>query len=96
MSKKKCLDCQAKDETISSLNAIIKSLNEMIMSLTAPKVPNGFPGFPVQPQPWWHPQQVPFFNVSDSSDPMAHCPCRVENGGSGVCMCVQGGPKITC
>lgn len=24
------------------------------------------------------------------------CPCRPENGGSGVCGCVLGGPRITC
>lgn len=24
------------------------------------------------------------------------CPCRPENGGSGVCGCVLGGPKVTC
>jgi hypothetical protein len=26
----------------------------------------------------------------------ASCPCRPENGGSGVCGCVLGGPQITC
>lgn len=29
-------------------------------------------------------------------DPTATCPCRVENGGSGVCGCVMGAPKVTC
>lgn len=27
---------------------------------------------------------------------MAHCPCRPENGGSGICGCVMGGMQITC
>lgn len=25
-----------------------------------------------------------------------NCPCRPENGGSGICGCVLGGPQITC
>lgn len=25
-----------------------------------------------------------------------NCPCRRENGGSGVCGCILGGPKVTC
>lgn len=29
-------------------------------------------------------------------DRMAHCPCRVENGGSGICGCVLGGLQVTC
>lgn len=24
------------------------------------------------------------------------CPCRKENGGSGVCGCILGGPQVTC
>lgn len=24
------------------------------------------------------------------------CPCRPESGGSGVCGCTLGGPKVTC
>lgn len=27
---------------------------------------------------------------------VAGCPCRIENGGSGVCGCTLGGPKVTC
>lgn len=30
------------------------------------------------------------------ADPMRGCPCRPENGGSGVCGCTMGGPKVTC
>lgn len=26
----------------------------------------------------------------------AGCPCRTENGGSGVCGCTLGGPQVTC
>lgn len=37
----------------------------------------------------------PGFSMPDH-DPMRHCPCRVENGGSGVCGCVLSGPTITC
>lgn len=29
-------------------------------------------------------------------DPTRHCPCRPENGGSGVCGCIMSGPKVTC
>ena len=36
---------------------------------------------PAAPAPW---------------DPMAHCRCRVENGGSGICGCVLSAPRITC
>lgn len=32
----------------------------------------------------------------DSADVTTGCPCRPENGGSGVCGCVLGGPKVTC
>lgn len=28
-------------------------------------------------------------------DPTAGCSCRSENGGSGICGCVLGGPRIT-
>ena len=24
------------------------------------------------------------------------CPCRQENGGSGLCGCIFGGPQVTC
>jgi hypothetical protein len=29
-------------------------------------------------------------------DRTAGCPCRPENGGSGVCGCIMGGATITC
>lgn len=29
-------------------------------------------------------------------DRTAGCPCRPENGGSGICGCILGGPQITC
>lgn len=29
-------------------------------------------------------------------DVTSGCPCRPENGGSGVCGCTLGGPKVTC
>lgn len=29
-------------------------------------------------------------------DRTAGCPCRPENGGSGVCGCILGGPQVTC
>lgn len=29
-------------------------------------------------------------------DPKRNCPCRTENGGSGVCGCILGGHKVTC
>lgn len=29
------------------------------------------------------------------ADPTRGCPCRPENGGSGVCGCILGGPRIT-
>lgn len=28
--------------------------------------------------------------------PGAGCPCKPENGGSGVCGCTLGGVKVTC
>jgi hypothetical protein len=31
-----------------------------------------------------------------TSDRTGGCPCRPENGGSGVCGCVLSGPQITC
>lgn len=33
---------------------------------------------------------------SQPVDRTAGCPCRKENGGSGVCGCVLSGPQITC
>ena len=33
---------------------------------------------------------------SDSSDPCEHCPNNPKNGGSGVCHCILGIPKVTC
>lgn len=29
-------------------------------------------------------------------DPQAACPCRPENGGSGVCGCILAGRQVTC
>lgn len=29
-------------------------------------------------------------------DPTRNCPCRPENGGSGVCGCVMGAGQVTC
>lgn len=29
-------------------------------------------------------------------DRTRNCPCRPENGGSGVCGCTLGGPSVTC
>lgn len=40
----------------------------------------------MQPQP----------TVGPPSDRTAGCPCRPENGGSGVCGCILGGPQVTC
>jgi hypothetical protein len=31
-----------------------------------------------------------------SPDRLAGCPCRTENGGSGVCGCTLSGPEVTC
>lgn len=31
-----------------------------------------------------------------TGSPAKTCPCRPENGGSGVCGCTLGGPKVTC
>lgn len=31
-----------------------------------------------------------------AQDRTAGCPCRPENGGSGVCGCVLSGPTVTC
>ena len=33
---------------------------------------------------------------SDSSDPCEHCPTNVKNGGTGICHCTLGQPKVTC
>jgi hypothetical protein len=32
----------------------------------------------------------------DLPDRTASCPCRPENGGSGVCGCILSGTKVTC
>ncbi len=29
-------------------------------------------------------------------DPMKGCPCKPENGGSGICGCILSGPRVTC
>lgn len=34
--------------------------------------------------------------TNQAADPTRNCPCRPENGGSGVCGCVLGGPTVTC
>lgn len=34
--------------------------------------------------------------VADPVDRTAGCPCRPENGGSGICGCIMGGVQITC
>jgi hypothetical protein len=34
--------------------------------------------------------------AADHADRMSGCPCRPENGGSGICGCVLGGPQVTC
>lgn len=31
----------------------------------------------------------------ETEDRTRSCPCRPENGGSGVCGCILGGPRIT-
>ena len=33
---------------------------------------------------------------SDSNDPCEHCPNSPKNGGSGICNCILGLPKVTC
>ena len=33
---------------------------------------------------------------SDSNDPCEHCPNSPKNGGSGVCHCILGLPKVIC
>jgi hypothetical protein len=38
----------------------------------------------------------PPLRIEVSEDRMAGCPCRPENGGSGVCGCTLGGPEVTC
>lgn len=39
------------------------------------------------------PQQ---YDLASPTDRTAGCPCRRENGGSGVCGCVLSGPTVTC
>lgn len=39
------------------------------------------------------PQQ---YDLRSPYDRTAGCPCRPENGGSGMCGCTLGGPQITC
>lgn len=34
--------------------------------------------------------------TTDQLPGQALCPCRPENGGSGVCSCILGGVKVTC
>lgn len=34
--------------------------------------------------------------TSAPMDRMRQCPCRPENGGSGVCGCILGGLQVTC
>lgn len=57
-----------------------------------PEPPPPPPGHgPYYPQPWtfgtWGTGTITHGNFG--------CPCRVENGGSGVCNCTLGGPTIT-
>ena len=33
---------------------------------------------------------------SDSNDPCEHCPNNPKNGGSGICNCIIGLPKVIC
>jgi hypothetical protein len=40
--------------------------------------------------------QVQTFVSKHPEDRTANCPCRPENGGSGVCGCILSGPTVTC
>lgn len=42
------------------------------------------------------PHWIETFEPPSVPDLMTHCPCRHENGGSGICGCVLGGFQITC
>lgn len=42
----------------------------------------------------WYPSKKPFISVNES--PCDHCSNNPKNGGSGICMCTLGTPKITC
>lgn len=35
-------------------------------------------------------------DTSQQWDRTRNCPCRAENGGSGVCNCILGGPQVWC
>ncbi len=43
-----------------------------------------------------HSLQAEIDRLRQPQDGTALCPCRPENGGSGVCGCILGGPQITC
>ena len=54
-----------------------------------PPVPPGHG--PFFPQPVW-----PYWGTYTTGGSLRrNCPCRTENGGSGVCNCVLGSPTIT-
>lgn len=88
---KKCEECAIRDELISSQRELIQSLLKVVESMTVQPVTLPSDN---TPQGWWQPQQLPRLDLT--IDPMAHCPCRPENGGSGICNCILGGPRITC
>lgn len=41
-------------------------------------------------------QQIGGAHFCPGPDLTKNCPCRPENGGSGICGCTLSGPKITC
>lgn len=70
---------------VSVLKDKIADLQKMIDQIEGqPKPPCCPPVTTTYPTPQW--------TQYDTST----CPCRKENGGSGVCGCIFGGPQITC
>lgn len=55
-----------------------------------PPIPTGHGKFYPRPQaPTWT------FTNTPMVDPTRHCPCRSENGGSGICNCILGSGTVT-
>lgn len=38
----------------------------------------------------------PYFNTDNNSDTCDKCPNNIKNGGTGICNCLYGSPKIMC
>ena len=84
MLSAECAGCKAKDAVIAELMKLVQGNGRVFVNTSCLC---GQPGM-----------YCPVHTASNTAGKnyADRCPCNPANGGSGVCGCINGGPRVTC